>query len=234
MSSAAQRAKLQSQIWKIANDVRGSVDGWDFKQYVLGTLFYRFISENFSNYIEGGDESVNYAQLSDDIVTQEINEDEILKSVYGTPIIYPVSFEGGDYPIYDWYGKTMLKSYKQIWLPATTMVDFSRAINIIKTNVIGINGTVKEYFGFDDWQIRIRMLCLNDNKYTARQYADIIQDWFEIAGGINVRGSIFSKKEIYNIVIEDIDIKTLAGSPGVIPIELSCSSNEPVEIFLNP
>lgn len=64
MSSAAQRAELQSQIWKIANDVRGSIDGWDFKQYVLGTLFYRFISENFSNYIEGGDDSVNYAALS--------------------------------------------------------------------------------------------------------------------------------------------------------------------------
>ena len=46
MSSAAQRSELQSQIWKIANEVRGSVDGWDFKQYVLGTLFYRFISEN--------------------------------------------------------------------------------------------------------------------------------------------------------------------------------------------
>ena len=60
MSSAAQRSELQSQIWKIANEVRGSVDGWDFKQYVLGTLFYRFISENFSNYIEGGDESVNF------------------------------------------------------------------------------------------------------------------------------------------------------------------------------
>lgn len=63
MSRAEQRAKLQAQIWKIANDVRGSVDGWDFKQYVLGTLFYRFISENFSNYIEGGDDSVNYAEL---------------------------------------------------------------------------------------------------------------------------------------------------------------------------
>ena len=51
MTSTAQRAALQSQIWKIANDVRGSVDGWDFKQYVLGTLFYRFISENLTNYI---------------------------------------------------------------------------------------------------------------------------------------------------------------------------------------
>lgn len=82
MSSATQRAKLQSQIWKIANDVRGSVDGWDFKQYVLGTLFYRFISENFSSYIEGGDDSVNYAELNDDIITNEIKEDAIKTKGY--------------------------------------------------------------------------------------------------------------------------------------------------------
>lgn len=86
MTSAAQRAELQSKIWKIANDVRGSVDGWDFKQYVLGTLFYRFISENFSNYIEGGDHSVNYAELSDDIITKEIKEDAIKTKGY---FIYP-------------------------------------------------------------------------------------------------------------------------------------------------
>lgn len=162
-----------------------------------------------------------------------VNEDQILKSVYGTPIIYPVQFRGGDYPIYDWYGKPKMKRYDDLWLPATTMLDFSRPKNIIKTNVLGVNGTVKEVFGFDDWQIRIRMLCLNDNRFKAREYADMIQDWFEIAGGINVFGSIFSKKEIYNIVIENIDIKSVTGSPDVIPIELSAVSNEPVEIFLN-
>ncbi|MCC8025391.1 MAG: type I restriction-modification system subunit M [Clostridium sp.] len=86
MSSAAQRAELQSKIWKIANDVRGSVDGWDFKQYVLGTLFYRFISENFSNYIEGGDESVKYAELDDGIITKEIKDDAIKTKGY---FIYP-------------------------------------------------------------------------------------------------------------------------------------------------
>ena len=86
MSSEEQRRELQSQIWKIANDVRGSVDGWDFKQYVLGTLFYRFISENFSNYIEGGDESVKYAELSNDIITREIKEDSIKTKGY---FIYP-------------------------------------------------------------------------------------------------------------------------------------------------
>ena len=86
MKSAEQRAKLQSQIWKIADDVRGSVDGWDFKQYVLGTLFYRFISENFANYMEVGDENINYAELDDDVITPEIKEDAIKTKGY---FIYP-------------------------------------------------------------------------------------------------------------------------------------------------
>jgi type I restriction enzyme M protein len=86
MTSAQQRAELQRQIWHIANEVRGSVDGWDFKQYVLGTLFYRFISENFASYIEGGDESVNYAELSDNVITPEIKDDAIKTKGY---FIYP-------------------------------------------------------------------------------------------------------------------------------------------------
>lgn len=86
MTSIKQRAQLQSQIWKIANEVRGSIDGWDFKQYVLGTLFYRFISENFSNYIEGGDDSFNYEELDDSIITKEIKEDAIKTKGY---FIYP-------------------------------------------------------------------------------------------------------------------------------------------------
>ncbi|HHG3507155.1 TPA: type I restriction-modification system subunit M [Vibrio parahaemolyticus] len=65
MTSLEQRRELQRQIWAIANDVRGSVDGWDFKQYVLGTLFYRFISENFVDYITGGDDSIDYAAMND-------------------------------------------------------------------------------------------------------------------------------------------------------------------------
>src|SRR5690554_425438 len=86
MTSTIQRAELHSQIWKIANDVRGSVDGWDFKHFVLGTLFYRFISENFTLYIEGGDESIDYASLSDDVITPEIKVDAIKTKGY---FIYP-------------------------------------------------------------------------------------------------------------------------------------------------
>lgn len=80
MSSTIQRKDIQSKIWKIANDVRGSVDGWDFKQYVLGTLFYRFMSENFANYIEGGDESVNYADFDDEDERIKLIKDDTIKA----------------------------------------------------------------------------------------------------------------------------------------------------------
>ena len=86
MTSIKQRDELQSTIWKIANEVRGAVDGWDFKQFVLGALFYRFISENFTNFIEGGDESVNYANMPDDVITPEIKDDATRTKGY---FIYP-------------------------------------------------------------------------------------------------------------------------------------------------
>ena len=86
MTNIIQKQELQNKIWKIANDVRGSVDGWDFKHFVLGALFYRFISENFTNYIEGGDESINYANLSDEVITPEIKDDAIKTKGY---FIYP-------------------------------------------------------------------------------------------------------------------------------------------------
>lgn len=62
-----ERAELHRAIWQIANDLRGSVDGWDFKSYVLGMLFYRFISENLANYINvhDSDKNFDYTKLSD-------------------------------------------------------------------------------------------------------------------------------------------------------------------------
>lgn len=86
MTSIKQRDELQSAIWKIANEVRGAVDGWDFKQFVLGTLFYRFISENFTDYMEGGDEDVQYALLPDDAISPEIKDDAVKTKGF---FIYP-------------------------------------------------------------------------------------------------------------------------------------------------
>jgi type I restriction enzyme M protein len=71
MSSEEQRAELHRTIWKIANELRGSIDGWDFKSYVLGMLFYRFISENLTLYIDAnqhraGEKDFSYVDLADE------------------------------------------------------------------------------------------------------------------------------------------------------------------------
>ena len=70
-NEALQRTELHRKIWAIAEHVRGAVDGWDFKQYILGILFYRFISENMRDYFnkaehEAGDLEFNYVNISDD------------------------------------------------------------------------------------------------------------------------------------------------------------------------
>lgn len=79
-----ERAELHRTIWGIANDLRGSVDGWDFKQYVLGMLFYRYISENLSEYInrgerEAGNQEFDYADLTD-----EDAEDYLINILHST------------------------------------------------------------------------------------------------------------------------------------------------------
>lgn len=82
-----ERDELHKAIWKIANDLRGSVDGWDFKQYVLGFLFYRFISENLTNYINKlePDDNFDYAKLSDEQAEYGRNETLREKGFYILP-----------------------------------------------------------------------------------------------------------------------------------------------------
>ena len=76
MPSNKERDELHKAIWSIADDLRGSVDGWDFKQYILGIMFYRYISENITNYInegerKAGDKNFDYATLSDEVAESE-------------------------------------------------------------------------------------------------------------------------------------------------------------------
>ena len=77
-----QRAELHRKIWAIADDVRGAVDGWDFKQYVLGILFYRFISENITDFFnfaehEDGDIEFDYSEISDEEAEQDFRANTV-------------------------------------------------------------------------------------------------------------------------------------------------------------
>ncbi|MDO5096079.1 MAG: type I restriction-modification system subunit M [Peptostreptococcaceae bacterium] len=77
-----QRAELHRKIWAIADEVRGAVDGWDFKQYILGILFYRFISENMTEFFnlaehEAGDLEFDYAKITDEEAEQDFKPNTV-------------------------------------------------------------------------------------------------------------------------------------------------------------
>ena len=82
--------ELHKGIWQIANDLRGAVDGWDFKSYVLGTLFYKYISENLTNFLNenerASDPDFDYAQLDDSIIDIDTKKDIINSKGF---FIYP-------------------------------------------------------------------------------------------------------------------------------------------------
>jgi len=92
MANTQERAELHKTIWKMAEDCRGSVDGWDFKQYVLGMLFYRFISENLTKHLneiarqeKDGDPNFDYAKISDENAEQGRKETIEEKGFYILP-----------------------------------------------------------------------------------------------------------------------------------------------------
>ena len=86
MANQNERAELHKTIWKIANDLRGSVDGWEFKAYVLGSIFYRFISENMCDYIHklmeaAGQPEFDYTTISDEMA-ERIREKMVQEKGY--------------------------------------------------------------------------------------------------------------------------------------------------------
>ncbi|WP_421743043.1 type I restriction-modification system subunit M [Cellulomonas sp.] len=82
MNRETQRAELHKTIWKIANDLRGSVDGWDFKQYVLGFLFYRYISENLTAYLNAGEHAAGNVDFDyTKLPNADVDDPELVRGI---------------------------------------------------------------------------------------------------------------------------------------------------------
>lgn len=159
-------------------------------------------------------------------------EDVKKMSWMGTPVMFPMKFKGGSYQYYKPSGVLDQKQLNDFELPFASVADFRRAKNITKTNVLGSNGTVKEIYGFDDWQVRIRGLCLDTPQMSAYEQHKQLLKWEEIADSIEVVGELFKDKSIYRLTVEDFDFKQPQGKQNVIPFEITASSDEPLELVL--
>jgi hypothetical protein len=154
----------------------------------------------------------------------------------GTPILFPFSLKGGIYRRYDRSGELEDYPLDDFDMPAATLVDFSRAKQVINTKVLGSNGSVKELYSFDDWRVRIRGLCLTDPSRRmapdAEEQREKLVQWEQVAQAVNVTGALFQQKNIYSLVIEEVFFRQIEGRPGVIPFEMECLGDEPIELTL--
>ena len=158
-------------------------------------------------------------------------------SMFGTPVLGSFTIEGGTYKVYDKRtGRLVDREYSDFEFPVATIVDFERSKDIVKTPTIGGSGSVKEIFGFNDWAINIRGVCLDDGSRSAQKTAKEQQNSLillnEIAGSLGLaRGKIFFEKQINRIVFERLSISAVQGKPGIIQFEIEASSDEDILII---
>ena len=183
------------------------------------------------------DESDNDAQLSFTGIEVVKKSDAEQLSYLGTPILFPVIFKGDYYNRYDADGAIEKHKVGDYRLPLTTLVDFRRAKIKRTTRVNGAKGTVKETYGFGDWKIRIRGLCMDEPKHpnNAVEFIDHhnrLIEFEELADTIGVLGDLFEHKGINNIDIDEIEFKQVKGFPRLLAFSLTCESTTAIELEL--
>jgi hypothetical protein len=157
-------------------------------------------------------------------------------SDYGTPIFQPVTFLGGVYQVLGTgaeQGQVVDDNYVGWRLPATTLAEFKRSKEITKSRPSTANGTTKELWAFSDWNITIRGLILDSqpNYFPEGQLRQLLR-WERVVDAIDVSGDMFTYLGIRRLVIEDLSLGRVAGSPNVIPFQMQCVSDEPLELSI--
>jgi len=151
-------------------------------------------------------------------------------SDYGTPIFQPIAFLGGIYQVLGTgkeQGQVVDDNYAGWRLPATTTAEFKRSKEITKSRPSTANGTTKESTSLSDWNITIRGLILDSrpNYFPEDQLRELVR-WERVADSIDVAGSMLNYFGIHRLIIEDLSIGRIAGSPNVIPFQMQCVSDQ--------
>lgn len=165
---------------------------------------------------------------------EQINEKKLPESWMGTPIAFEAEFDGEEvsYLRYKMNGELEEVNLPSQVFPATTMFSFRRSKNITRTNVLGSNGTVKEIYGFDDWHIDVRGLCLPLPDKTSLQQLEELLEWEKLADAVKIKGSLFRKLNIFRVAIADFAYNIPQGKPDVVAFTMQLYSDDPLELQL--
>lgn len=151
------------------------------------------------------------------------------KSWMGTEILEQITFSGGVFKEYGSNGKLNTLDLNAFVLPSTTLAQFSRAKELVKTKLLASPGTVKELFSYGDWKIELIVRCINDagrkEDQSPQQQLKKLLRYDRVLGSIGVSGHAFEERGIDNIVIEQMEVLTKKGAPNTIDVRIRALSD---------
>jgi Domain of unknown function (DUF6046) len=190
---------------------------------------YKIDTEDNKNY------SPNY-QIK---VGQEITDPDNKTSQLGTPVQFPMAFNGDYQYNYRVDGKIKKKPMKGLWLPYTSVASFSRAKRITETYMSGQNGSIIEEYGFEPWEIRIQGFIIKNDKssegieQTVEDQIRDLQEWEGLSDAISVKGRGFEIRNIHKAALLSITYPEARNSniEVICPYEMRLRSVEPFELI---
>ncbi|MEO6176940.1 MAG: DUF6046 domain-containing protein [Flavobacterium circumlabens] len=167
-------------------------------------------------------------------IAENINE-SFDTSSRGTAILFPIDFSEGNYKKYNDKGELINVNMGDFRLPIASVVSFRRDKIMSQTKINGGRGSVKEVYGFDDWQVTINGFLIPDNSqkqgFTTplKQEKELVK-WDNLASSIEVFGELFTLRRITNLAIKGITFEPMRGKPNIRTFTINALSDESIEL----
>ena len=158
---------------------------------------------------------------------------DTLKSSLGTAILNPVLFEAGSYKERLTNGQIITSDYPELLLPPTTLLEVNLKKVITKTALVAGQGTFKEYISLDDYTVRIRTIITGDSPEEVDDYLRQILLLWQVPKHIEVVSDYLDLFGIEALVIESVTPRKLEGRPLMLPLEIACISDKPLQLMFN-
>lgn len=155
-----------------------------------------------------------------------------IKSTLGTVVLNPVLFESGSYKQRLGDGRIVTVDYSELLLPPATLVEVNLKKVVVKTPLVSGQGTFKENVSFDDYEVRIRSVFTGESIDEVEDFMRRIMELWTIPKEIKVVCDYLNLLDIDALVIESITPQQLEGRPLMLPVEISCVSDKPLQLNL--
>lgn len=201
---------------------------------ILKSLAVQLGSRLVFRYRIGADDRQPAGQpYSTGIETIAVRESEVM-SLLGTPVAMPVRINSGRYTSRQKSGEVVSLEYPELLLPPTTLVEITRKKRIVRTSVNGAStGTVKEYIGTDDFEVRLTGMIVSQDDNMPVDYIQDFRAVMEAPVALSVTSELLQWFGIYNLVVDDYSIALVEGYSNLVAYQVRAMSDAPVEIQSN-